>query len=109
MEHMIDSVIFAGFLISRQVAGVFYYHNRTVVTFCTAADRTKLLVCERKALFAVTDIISGAGHGSCQLFYLLLRHIYDMKRKSLSRFCAYSGELGQFFDQSADLTAVIIH
>ena len=31
MEHMIDSVIFAGFLISRQVAGVFYYHNRTVV------------------------------------------------------------------------------
>ena len=109
MKHMINSVVFAGFFVGRKVSGVLYHHDGSVIPLGTAADRAEFLICKSKTFFAVAYIISGSGHGSRQLLYLFLWHIDNVKCKSLGRLCAYSGKPGQFFDQFADLAAVVIH
>ena len=48
-----------------------------------AADRTKLLIRQRKALSAVPDIGLCLGNGAGQAGYLFLGHIDNMKSQPL--------------------------
>ena len=106
---MIDAVVFSRLLICRQIPRCLHYHNGLLVPVGIAADRTYLLICERAAHLAVSDILSGVHDSPGQLFHLIHRHIDHVKRQSLRRLVPDPGQAGKLLDQPADLITVIIH
>lgn len=44
------------FFIGNQIAGIFYHHNRLVISGCVTADRTNFLICQVITALAVFDI-----------------------------------------------------
>ena len=109
MEHMVNAVVFAGLLIGCKVSGILYYHYRLMIPLVAASNRAQLLIRQGIALPTVAHLLFGLQHDAGQALHLLLGHVDNMKRESLSRFRAYAGKLGQFFDQRGDLVAVIVH
>ena len=83
MKHMVYPVIFSCFLICSEISCILHYHNRPVIPLFAAADRTQLLICQRKAFPAVPNIGFCLGNGAGQAGYLFLWHIDNMKSQPL--------------------------
>ena len=106
---MIDSVIPAGLFIGCEIPGIFHDHDHRLIPRRIRADRAQFLICQGKALLAVTYFFSGVEDRFGQFFDLILRHVHNVKRKPLGRFASDSGEIGQLFDQPVHFFAIIIH
>ena len=109
MKYMIYTVKFTCFLICCQIPGILNHHDSAVISFGIGADRTKLLVSQRVTALTVLNILPCIGNGGGQLLYLVLRHIHDMKCKTLGRFGSDSRKMGKLLDQLIDMTAVVFH
>ena len=83
MKDMIHSIIFACLFIGSQIAGILHYHDRGVIPVLIAAYGASVLIRKGKTIFAVSNVIAGAGHCACQTVYLLLWHIDNMEGQTL--------------------------
>ena len=84
MKHMVDALIFARLFVGGQISRRLHHHDRPVIPLLVPADRTELIVRQRTTLLTVADMIPGAHHRLGELFNLLLWHVDQMKRQSLS-------------------------
>ena len=109
MKYMIYTVKFTCFLICCQIPGILNHHDSAVISFGIGADRTKLLVSQRVTALTVLNILPCIGNGGGQLLYLVLRHIHDMKCKTLGRFGSDSRKMGKLLNKFIDMAAVIFH
>ena len=93
MQHMINPIVFASFLISSQIPGILHHHNGLMIPPVTAADRAQFLVRQGEAFLTIAHVIPGACHGSRQLLHLLLRHVDNVKCQALGRLGPTPGSL----------------
>ena len=102
MEHMVYPFKFACFLVCCHISGIFHHHDHGMVSPGIAADRTKLLIRQCLAAFAVAYVRSCPGHGRGQLLHLFLGHVNDMKSQSLGRFLPDPRQPGKLLDELTD-------
>ena len=94
MKHMVNAVKLACFFVGCQISCVLNYHDGTVITLLIGTDRTKFLIRQRVAAFAVLNILPCIRDGRSQLLHLVFRHVHDMKCKTLCRFGSDSRKMG---------------
>src|SRR5699024_1189050 len=103
------TIVLSGLFISGQVSRRLHHHDRPVVSLLIFTDRTELVIRQSAALPAVPDIVSRTDHRLGKFFHLLLRHVNQMKRKSLCRLRPDTRKSGKLLNQTADLVTIVLH
>ena len=103
---MIQALEPPGPLVSREIAGVFYDHDRTPVARRIFADRTDLLIGQVLTDFAEGHVLLGTADRVGETVHACGRHSYNMKSKPLRGFIADAGKTRQFIDQFVDIAGV---
>ena len=106
---MINTMILTGFFVSSQVLCMLYDHDRTVISFRARTDWTYFRIRQCTAVFAVADLFSCGDKCLCKVMYMLFRHIYDVKSKTLCRLTADTGKSSEFINKISNLGTIIIH
>ena len=57
MKHMVYAFEFSRLFISRQISGIFHYHNRLMITGWILANRTNIVISKSITEFAVFYIL----------------------------------------------------
>ncbi len=109
MQYMIDTHVFPGLFVCRQIPYILHDHDRLMIAFGIGTDRTDFLVRKRAAGVAVVNVLPRVHHNLRKAFDVIWRHIDDMERKSLCGLVSHAGKLCKLLNQFLNISAVKFH